>query len=354
MKRTTFSSFDVTRVCGSDEGRSAAIGDMPPPPAIFAPFLNTVDSRRMSGPAWRGYIVPIAVEPRSSTMVNFGSRTASHDKTSHGSSVAQSRTGPGQGMTSSISASVTSDVTSGHHRHWRTRRSGTKHKSHSQPVESLSKDTGSKEQSEQTGAANMVLLCIACVLVIIVILFLVLFSFSTRSRTLQHLHAGTGLTTQASESTQMSTSSPAPPRPAAGHVDAPCNDDSACLGEASCVHDVCTCEGPDVRVVEGVCVAASTTVTEQPSSTKATTETTSSVDETLPSAIRFTFVRTVRLPAATTSSTSQETARVTAEADPALNTAELSAVHVDERAAVSNITAQAEEAEGQNPGVQRE
>lgn len=261
MKRTTVSSFDVTKVSEVEKQRrprSSMIGEMLPLPAIFAPFLNTAeDIGRMHGPAPREYIIPITVEPRSSTNVN-----KVH---------AQSRTSmmfsnhSGMKKASSTVMSTTSHGSAGTHN---TSVSSTRRQSHSEPLMDKSAEAESQKHADKRGGASSLLLplCV-CILVFIVIISLVPLVFTTTARAPQHLYADTRQATEVPETTAMSTKPPV-----VGHVGFPCNDSVHCLGEAYCVGGVCHCEGPELRVVEGICLPASTSLTKQAQSVKTTTE----------------------------------------------------------------------------------
>ncbi|XP_075728886.1 uncharacterized protein LOC142771296 [Rhipicephalus microplus] len=366
MKETTSSSFGASRAPGFQDGRlwTSMWDHVPPPGPLFASLLNTrEDSGRMACRASREHSVPTAAEQCISPKkgrVNFQAGTGHPDQTSRTDSVSQdqmsTRSSPTTSVTSSMASSGVASATSAKMALSGDRRralpSGTARQSHSLPLQGVSKDTDTKELSEPKRKSSLVLTLMACVLVLMVALFLLLFILSNGPVAQEHPQAGTNQSTEVSRSTPKSTVHSTPSRPAPGLVGSACNNSSSCLGEAVCLDGVCRCEGSDLDVVEGICVAVSTPETQQPFSTRTTvTSTTSSTrtselrtGETVPTAKRFTFVRTVRLATATRAAATKNPS-VTARENPVVDTTEVAADGQGSVAVVSYATAKEEEVE---------
>ncbi|KAL1440914.1 hypothetical protein MTO96_008962 [Rhipicephalus appendiculatus] len=305
MKRALFSSFDMARITefGKRRPSSETMGESTPLPAIFAPFLNiSGSSRRSSNPASREHIIPFTVEPRSSTTlnkVNFQSQARSEDRSVGRTTETPSRTGRtsvrmstnDHGMEADDSSNMASNITATSDATQSTDFSETGQMSHSESLRDKSKDTAFG-RSDGTGALGPRLLRVCvCILALVVMAVLVPFVFSTSSRSTEHLYADTRQATEVDESTTLPNIPPRPPKPVSGQLGAPCSDSSSCLGEALCMYGVCRCEGPDLRVVKGTCVAAVTTeIEEPPLSEKPTTTSRHSSTENLQP-----FAGTVRL-----------------------------------------------------------
>ncbi|KAL1440915.1 hypothetical protein MTO96_008963 [Rhipicephalus appendiculatus] len=367
MQGTTSSSSDASRASGSQGGGlyPLTLYHVPPPGPLFASLLNTRSRLETKGrSSFAGVHRPRDCcgaaqfsedEQSPVTIGGMQAGTGCHDQTSRGDSVAQDQTSTLSSNTTSTASSVastdaasaTSDsVTTPDDRrptgrsatalrfydvpddYSRARRSETVLKTYNVPLEGAPKDADLKGLPEEPKEGTSLMLpLIACALVLMVVLFLLPFILSNG-------HARTDQSTEASQSSSKWTIDSVPSRPAAGHVGSACNNSSSCLGEAVCLEDVCRCEGSDVNVIEGICVAVSTPETKQPRP----------IGETLPTAKRFTFVRTVRL-ATATSPVTAENASVMAGEDPVLNTTEVAADDNRRVAVVSNTTAQEEEAE---------
>nr|XP_054922607.1 uncharacterized protein LOC126522177 [Dermacentor andersoni] len=139
---------------------------------------------------------------------------------------------------------------------------------------------------------------------------------------------------------------PGPSRPIVGHVGSPCNDSTPCLGEAGCVEGVCRCHGTGWRAVNGVCVYSTTPATKTPRSSRSSPSSRGSSAKTLPSTVRFSLLRTVRL-GTTPTNTKAVAASVITEDGVGLNTSEPDGSArngEDSRGTMApNVTAQGEE-----------
>ncbi|XP_050031568.1 uncharacterized protein [Dermacentor andersoni] len=238
----------------------------------------------------------IDVEPGTSTM----SSTRSEDWSSSWTSGTQSRTNTTTGTMTSSTSAVPSGLPYGITPPGITPSSippralenamfsGPAQKSQPRPLTDTAKTSDLKAPSEprrREGALLPFLSCILGILVLLVILSLILSA----------PYAETPRPTDASERTQKPNLPPAPPTPVVGHVGAPCSDSTACLGEADCVEGVCQCQGTGLRIVKGVCVYSTTPRTMTTRSPTSSTSSRRPSTKTLPSSLRFSFVRTVRL-----------------------------------------------------------
>ncbi|XP_075526405.1 uncharacterized protein LOC142558133 isoform X2 [Dermacentor variabilis] len=311
MKRTTLSLIDVLKVSGYEKmpPRPVPVETMPPPPAIFAPFLNTGEDTRLAttGRASSVHVIPITVEPRTSAM----------GRSSHGAAEAHTRTSTMPETTSSPASETPAAprVPKG------TKCPGPKRRPPTLPLGTKTKAAYSEGQPASRGLEVMIQFC-ACTLVLLVVLLLLWFIFFTHVPEPRRLYAETGGATEASEPTPKPDLPPTRPTPVAGHVGAPCNDSAPCLGESHCVEGVCKCKGPGIRVVKGVCVPVTTSVTKRTRTRKSPTATTDFATTTRPPVARLTFVSVVRLDA-TSASTTTETAPVTSGQHPGQNRAEV-------------------------------
>ncbi|XP_065312465.1 uncharacterized protein [Dermacentor albipictus] len=367
MKRTTWSSFGVSKASGYKRmpPHPARTETPPPPPAILAPFLNTgEDSRPAAGPAPRIHIIPITVEPRTSPADRSSHMTSdARGQTSKESGTTSSQeSGKASGKASGIPSSVMSDPGAMSATSQRTKLSGTRQKSHSLPLTDKPKSADLTQRSLMRGGENSLLPFCGCLLVLLVFLVLLCFMLWTdydshrKDRGPEYRHAETDQATQATEHTTEPNLPPAPPTPAAGHVGAPCSETDPCLGEAQCVNGACWCKGPGFRVVKGICVFVTTPATKKTRSPKSTT---SPWATTLPFSARITFVRIVR-PATTATNaitettpgtpTGEERAEIVAEVDGTLHdgddspeTAVSNATVASNVTAAWNVTAQSEE-----------
>ncbi|XP_070396519.1 uncharacterized protein [Dermacentor albipictus] len=296
MKRTTLSLIDVLKVSGREKmpPRPATVETMPPPPAIFAPFLNTGEDTRLAttGRASSVHVIPITVEPRTSTM----------DRSGHGTAEAHT---PASTMPDTT-PSTTSETPAPFGVPQGTKLHGPMRRPHTLPLRTKTKAAYLEGQpGSRRGLEAMIQLC-ACTLVLLVGLLLLSFIFFTNDAEA----GGAAEVAEVSEAAEPAPKPDLPPAratPVAGHVGAPCNDSAPCLGESHCVEGVCRCKGPGIRVVKGVCVPVTTSVTKQTRTRKIPSAPAGSGKTTRPPVARFALVSVVRLDATSTSTTTGTT-----------------------------------------------
>ncbi|XP_065312467.1 uncharacterized protein [Dermacentor albipictus] len=298
----------------------------------------------------------IDVEPGTSTM----SSTRSEDWSSSWTSDTQSRTNTTTGTMTSSASAVPSGLPSGITPSGTTppgitpsgitpsaipprapqnvRFSGTALKSQPRPLMDTADTSDLKALSEPRGREGALLSFLGCIQVLLVIL----------SRMLSAPYAETPRSTDASEHTQKPNPPPGFPRPAVGHVGALCNDSAPWLGEADGVEGVCRCLGTGLSVVEGVCFYSTTPTTKTTRSPTSSTSSRRPSTKSLPSSMRFSVVRTVRL-RTTTASSETEAESVTTEGGVGPNSSETGGRAHDEEdprgPMAPNVTAQWEEEE---------